>query len=360
MRQLGFAFATVALLLAVAAATTACGPTAAGPDGGGGGDDDAPDASDPMVFPDGAPLPDAAACAAEEVTAAEVTLPVDIIWVIDNSGSMDEEEARVQNNINNFSSAIAASGVDYHVIVISDTSHINVPPPLGGSPQFLAVNQSVGSNNPLELVVQTYPMYQAFLRPSSIKHFVAVTDDESDWSKSMFESSIAALTMPGFGTNWKFHAVVAEDNGITFMPPFTTHCTGLAAAAGQTYINLQTAHPGTFFSLCDTDWTPLFATLSTEVTEGLSLPCTFAIPTPPDGMTIDPTQVNFVYTPTGGAPTTIPNVGSMAACGNAQGWYYDNPAMPTQIIVCPSTCTALEGDPTGGVSVAFGCATVID
>lgn len=349
----------ISLVAMVAAA--ACGPTGGGPDGGGPGGPDGPPGSDPDgggFGPDARPLSDAAPCVATEVTADEVVLPVDIIWVIDNSGSMDEEEARVQNNMNNFAATIAASGIDYHVIVITDASHINVPPPLGGSPEFLAVNVSIGSNDPLEKIVTTYPMWQAFLRPNSIKHFVAVTDDESDWSQSQFESALAALTAPGFPDGFQFHAVVAED------PPFdfTSHCFTLAAAVGQTYLDLQAAHPGLFFSLCDTDWSPLFTNLATAVSMGVALPCTFGIPDPGGGMTIDFTAVNFVYTPTGGTPQNIPYKADMAACGNTQGWYYDTPppGTPTQIIVCPATCDAITGDPTGEVEVAFGCATIID
>src|SRR5262245_28781818 len=82
---------------------------------------------------------DADICKSSDVKAMSAKLPVDIIWVIDNSGSMGEEEGYIKTNLNSFSSSIAASGVDYHVIVIADTSHITVPPPLGGSPQFLAV-----------------------------------------------------------------------------------------------------------------------------------------------------------------------------------------------------------------------------
>ena len=103
----------------------------------------------------------------------------------------------------------------------------------------------------------------------------------------------------------------------------------------------------------------LFAALAQSVTQGLSLPCTYALPTPPNGETLDPMKVNFVYTPTGGSPQTIVNVGSLAGCNGGPGWYYDNPSAPTQIIVCPATCSILEADGTGAVSVEFGCSTVI-
>ncbi|MGQ0505643.1 MAG: hypothetical protein ACT4TC_10010, partial [Myxococcaceae bacterium] len=46
--------------------------------------------------------------------------PVDIIFVIDNSGSMTSEIQEVERNINvNFAQIIQASGVDYRVILIA-------------------------------------------------------------------------------------------------------------------------------------------------------------------------------------------------------------------------------------------------
>lgn len=334
MRTLGL----VVVLIAVG-----CGPAAKH-----GGADDAIDA------PSGT-TPDAPACATSSSMATEAVRPVDIIWVIDNSGSMDAEEARVQNNMNAFATSIAASGVDYHVIVIASTSNVNVPPPLGGSPQLLAVNVGIDSHNALEKVVSTYPTYKAFLRPSSVKHIVAVSDDESGWSKTMFESQLAALTGPGFGMDWRFHAVVAE--ALPINP--SNHCFLLSAAVGATYIGLQQAHGGLFFSLCDTNWSPLFTALAQTVTQGLSLPCTFSLPTPPAGQTLDPTKINFVYTPATGPAVTIVNVGSSAGCNGGPGWYYDNAAAPTQIITCPATCSTLEADPSGKVEVQLGCNTVI-
>jgi hypothetical protein len=332
--------AVVVALLAIG-----CGPPASR---GNPGDDDGVDA------PVG-PTVDAPSCASATATATAVVRPVDILWVIDNSGSMDEEEARIQNNMNQFAASIASSGVDYRVVVINDTTHVNVPPPLGGSPQLLNVNVNIDSHNALEKTVTQYASYQSFLRPTSVKHIVVVSDDESDWSQSQFETQLGALASPGFGTGWKFHAVVAED------PPFnfSSHCFALSAAVGSTYINLKNAHNGQFFSLCDTNWSPLFTTLAQSVTQGLSLPCTYALPPPPSGQTIDPTKVNFIYTPSGGSAQTIANVGSAAGCNGGAGWYYNNPTTPTQIIACPATCTALEHDAGGSVDVQFGCSTII-
>src|SRR5262245_53038707 len=62
-----------------------------------------------------------AACVATSVQATLRKLPVDVIFIIDNSGSMTDNIESVQNNINDsFASIIGASGVDYRVIMISE------------------------------------------------------------------------------------------------------------------------------------------------------------------------------------------------------------------------------------------------
>jgi hypothetical protein len=91
---------------------------------------------------------------------------------------------------------------------------------------------------------------------------------------------------------------------------------------------------------------------------GNALGCTYQIPT---GSDVDPTEVNITYTPGGGGQAqVIPQVASMAACpatGNA--WYYDNPAAPTEIILCSATCGTIQADTTGSVGITLGCHTVI-
>ncbi|HEY6039860.1 MAG TPA: hypothetical protein VIV58_36515 [Kofleriaceae bacterium] len=90
-----------------------------------------------------------------------------------------------------------------------------------------------------------------------------------------------------------------------------------------------------------------------------ALGCNYLIPVPTSG---DPnySEVNVVYQPAGGSAQTFPNVPDMASCpANGNGWYYDNPANPMQIVLCPSSCTLVEGDTTGEVDVTLGCSTVI-
>ena len=94
-------------------------------------------------------------CAA--VSAATAKAKVDIIFVIDDSGSMTEELAQIKTNVNTFASKIGTIGLDYTVtfIVKKGTSGntICVPAPLAGAscadnpPKFHHVNQDVQSTD---------------------------------------------------------------------------------------------------------------------------------------------------------------------------------------------------------------------
>lgn len=96
-----------------------------------------------------------------------------------------------------------------------------------------------------------------------------------------------------------------------------------------------------------------------EQIKGTALGCAYSIPQPDSG-TPDYDHVNVQYTPEPGAEAQpIPYVGSPASCpANGDGWYYNDASNPTQIILCPFTCSRVEGDEDGKVDIVLGCETV--
>ncbi|HEX7669937.1 MAG TPA: vWA domain-containing protein, partial [Polyangiaceae bacterium] len=87
------------------------------------------------------------------------------------------------------------------------------------------------------------------------------------------------------------------------------------------------------------------------------LSCALDIPKPMvPGMTLDPTLVDVRYTPSATGVTEhvqkLNNLGECDAAIGGQGWYYDSPAMPTKILVCPGTCA---GFAAGVVETINGC-----
>src|SRR5690606_957227 len=140
------------------------------------------------------------------VAPREASVPVDIIWVFDSSGSMIDENARLQDNIGIFWDAIVAADVDSHVVFIAERGYVPGPP-AGFNRRFLPLEDRVGSWDPLLKVLQNYPMYESFLRPGSVVHVVAVTDDDSraiEWEA--FDAEMRAL----LGRPYFAHSIASE------------------------------------------------------------------------------------------------------------------------------------------------------
>jgi hypothetical protein len=91
-----------------------------------------------------------------------------------------------------------------------------------------------------------------------------------------------------------------------------------------------------------------------------ALNCTYELPEPPPGKQLNLDQVNVGYTPGDGSPLLkLPKVDNSAACGDEDGWYYDDNANPTKITLCKSTCKKLKADLQGQVDIIVGCATIL-
>jgi hypothetical protein len=89
-----------------------------------------------------------------------------------------------------------------------------------------------------------------------------------------------------------------------------------------------------------------------------ALGCEYGIPNPPSGQP-DFGKVNVQFTPPNGSPTLLKKVLDAPSCTSASGgWHYDNEAAPTKIILCDSSCTAIQSFAGAQVQVQLGCATI--
>jgi len=88
-------------------------------------------------------------------------------------------------------------------------------------------------------------------------------------------------------------------------------------------------------------------------------PCAFEIPGSTAEGDVDPAKVNVRITPSGAAASTLVAKtfgGTADGCGPEGGWHYDDPANPTRIQLCESSCRATTN---ARMEVQFGCETVI-
>ena len=89
-----------------------------------------------------------------------------------------------------------------------------------------------------------------------------------------------------------------------------------------------------------------------------TLQCKFDPPLPPAGVAFDPSRVAVTYTPSATmVETQIPKLGGLSDCdlNMGNGWFYDSPTKPAQILTCPATCAKFSA---GVVKTAYGCAPV--
>lgn len=326
---------------------------------------------------------DAGPCTAISAESTVEAVPVDIIIAIDNSGSMSEEAAEVRMNINMFAEIIAASGLDYRVVLISrpdGSQGVCVPAPLGTGPpdceggadgRLLAIHQAVASTNAIDLVLRRYPDYRDFLRPDAAKVFIWITDDESsNFTADEARAALAALEPAGMFERTIHNAIVGYygETPATWDDRGAGDCDSLADP-GITYMRLMQCvddsdmpiadcTPGRSGRVCETDWTSIFEEIARGVVEGVPIPCDFAIPEAPMGMTLDLDDIRLTYTDGAGTAHMLTRADSEAMCG-AETWHFDDPAMPTRITLCPELCRAVQMDEGARLDIGLGCFPIL-
>ncbi len=83
--------------------------------------------------------------------------------------------------------------------------------------------------------------------------------------------------------------------------------------------------------------------------------CDYTVPTPPSGG-VEPTATSaqLKYVPSG-TTSSLPMRSGASACGTGHGYYYDNPADPKKIFLCPTTCGQIGNDLNYTVELVFKC-----
>lgn len=358
------------------------------------------------------PIDPDAACAAASSVATVERQPVDIIWVVDNSVSMEPAIRQVTMGLNDFATRIGMRGLDYRVVMVSYRSATNpvtvaggqrygvcIPRPLAGDancgngPRFFQSSVDIRSTQPLEQLLGTLAQtegyrvgqerggepWRDFLRPTASKTIVVVTDDESRMPADEFERwpggvnpRSSRFTLPpgvldaswmGLFTGYTFSALYGwgsdTDPSVRCTYPGGT----MPPSSGPTYTTLVQRTRGARARICDgaAAWGPFFDRVATAVETASRVSCDLAIPAVPMGMVFDNSRVNVEITTSAG--TTRPGrVASMSACGATGGWYYDNERAPTRITLCAASCdqaqAAVRAGSTTAVRVLFGCQTI--
>ncbi len=125
--------------------------------------------------------------------------PIDVIWAVDSSGSMSQEMATVEAEINTFANTLAGSSSSSQLHLIADRGvesfEICVDPPLGGpgcadnpgagfwhydTNGNINGNEMVHSSNALGRIMQQSGYWIPRLQPNAYLAFIITTDDNGD------------------------------------------------------------------------------------------------------------------------------------------------------------------------------------
>jgi hypothetical protein len=344
-------------------------------------------------------------------SSAEATLsvsPVDIIIVIDNSGSMGNEIDGVELNINtNFASIIEKSGLDYRVIMVArhgQGTSICVEAPLSGIPQGGCVNPptqpvfnpgkfyhysvGIGSHNAWCQLLATFNGntpdqfnlapggWQQWLREDAVKTFIAISDDGSSCgpyndgnnvnsgvnAANAFDAALLALSPLHFGTaeerNYFFYSIIGmafnnpKTQPYTPQDPIVTAKCNTAADAGTGHQALSVLTDSLRFPLCDTsDYSVVFQAIADGVIKGAKVACEFEVPEPPMGENLNYESIKVEYTPMGmGEPLIFDQVLGPDQCGPGK-FYVDIDT----VILCPEACAEVQKDKDAKILVKFTC-----
>lgn len=381
------------------AAAVACNSS----DIGGGGVDDPNGNSDGGSDMRGRIDPDAA-CASVKATATLSKSPVDVIFVIDNSGSMTAEIVEVENRINSdFATIIANSGLDYRIIMVSrhgasSSQRICVKSPVSGTtcnpipaqpantPTFRHYSLFIASTDSYQKILSSYRVadefnlaptgWSAWLRPSAFKTFIEITDDATSGNLPNsggtatavnFDRALLALDPAQFGTatkrNYIFHAVVGvQDNPAGATLPYQpadaevmTKC-GTAQNVGIEHQRLARLTGGLRYPVCrTTDYNAIFNAVAQGVISGSKVACDFNIPDPPPMKEFKLNTAQLEFTPSnGGAPRIFSQVADQAAC-QADAFYIQN----RRVYLCGTTCDDVQADSGAKIEFLLECSVII-
>jgi hypothetical protein len=229
----------------------------------------------------------------------KTTKALDMIWVIDNSGSMSEEAAQVRNNLEKFVTSLnVSSDSNMKFLLVSKTSTVTQSPayciqfptkkgcleqgvslPANIKSNFSQEDIYVDSTNGPSLLIRKLQQLDSastpFFRRDSKKVVVFVTDDNSTsdfidksvnpnitvsaFSAIKFSAALNSLTnvSPGEASFFGFIGLGNDPN----KDPYSS----CQAATGLVYKTLSAKNNGAVFNICDTDWASNFDALKTNV-----------------------------------------------------------------------------------------------
>jgi hypothetical protein len=211
---------------------------------------------------------------------------VDILWIVDDSGTMIEEQALLTGQFAAFAEILAQAGIDYQVGVVStdlDAGGVLVGPVIDqDTPDLVdaftdqASLGTYGSRDEQPLAVMAAAVVATtnpgFVRPGYGLHVIILTD-EDDHSRDEVSTYLAAVSGAKGTDPWRISAVAGNE-------PDGCHSSFASAEVATRVLEAVDTTGGDFHSICSPDFEPVLSSLALTTT-GLSFSFTLgALPQP--------------------------------------------------------------------------------
>ena len=179
--------------------------------------------------------------------------PLDMLWVIDNSGSMNEEAALVRKNFDAFLSVLNKN-TNFRLLLVSQQgasgTAVSIPSSFD-SATHKQINQRVESTDGPQLLLNNLKALPAgFLREDSKKIIVFVTDDNSKLASAAFVKSLTEQQ------KWS-----AKDVSVSSFIGIDAATSPCQYKTGTVYKELATQTGGHVYNICMQDWSNNFKDL---------------------------------------------------------------------------------------------------
>lgn len=331
------------------------------------------------------------ACAGDRYDGEPV--PLDILLLLDRSGSMDEggKWGAVTSSVNNFLSSVSGDGVSVGITFfpVPWTTNPGLPASCQNNTQcgaygpclpVFGCNGALGGQDSCVSVDYTTPRVPFTALPGAASQIQSAMAIESPGG-STTPISPALKGAHDYATVYAQqhpdHEVVVvlatdgepnncTDNSVSTAagyadaankgnPSVKTFVIGIGDLSALNSIAVQ-GGTGMAYIVSSGNAGQGFLDAMNEIRGAAT--CKYSIPTPPEGEP-NPDLVNVGITPPGQEQEVIPRVSGPGACVGQPGWYYDNPSAPTQILLCPASCDIVEFSENIVVDVVIGCDTII-
>jgi len=197
---------------------------------------------------------------------------LDILWVIDNSGSMSMYQNELANQINGFMNAFISANADYHMAFITtDRDYVQgqiidntTPNPVGVASGIITGIGTFGSGNEKGIEMSYNALSSAnklgpgstFFREDAYLTIIYVSD-ERDWGLNNWSTYIPFFDNLKNGNFMPFAVIGDPPNGCSIGYRNVQY--------GLGYWDLVNYYGGTWYSICAPDWGSQLQSLGNQV-----------------------------------------------------------------------------------------------